>query len=78
MAYRKKMGKVDTTTMLVLAGAGVLALYLFTRTTTTQTPAGTLITQGGASTLVPVNQTQQDITAGSAGLSQLISAFSDF
>jgi hypothetical protein len=71
---RRKVGAMNTTTLVVLGIAAVGILYLMTRpqVQTIQTSAGTLVTgPGGMTTLLPANQTAQDIAATSSGLSSL-------
>lgn len=73
---RKKIGKIDTETMLIIGAVGLVAVYFLTRTTAQPVnPYGsTLVTGPGGQYVLPGNQTAQIIQAGSQGAAGLLSA----
>lgn len=80
MARKRKVG-MKTTDLVLLGGAGLLAVYLLTKpktaTTTWQTgPGGTLVPYNPVSQPVnPGNSTAGIITASGGALSDLLNVF---
>jgi hypothetical protein len=73
---RRKVGAMNTETMILLGVVAIAGIYFLTRTTAQPvSPYGTtLVTGPGGQVLLPGNTTAQDIAAGSSGASNIINS----
>ena len=77
---RHKIGKMDTTTLLLIGGVAVVAIYFMTKPKVITQPgpyASSFINTQGGGYLLPGNQTAQDISAGGGAASQVINSLSN-
>lgn len=79
MAYRRRVGKISTETMLILGVIGIAGVYFLTRTKAVAVnPYGTtLVTGPQGQYLLPGNTTAQDINAGASGASSIINSLAN-
>jgi hypothetical protein len=77
---RKKVGKIDTETLLIIGAVAVVGIYFLTRTTVAPVnpyASNYISTPGGGGYLLPGNTTAQDIQAGAGGAASIISSLSN-